>query len=485
MKKILSLTTMLLLLRFLADAQVSDVHASLEVQGVETTNGTVPFWLRANQYGSVPLSGTSGSFIGRLRKDYDTTRRVFDWAASFEGRVNLGRTSQFNLIEGFVKGKAGVFELQAGRSKDVVGLTDSTLSTGSFPISGNALGIPQVRLSIPNYYSLPIFGKLFAVKGAFANGYLGDVNVHYGKNKLDYTTYFLSNSLYVKVGMPSWRFKLQAGYNHQALWGDEKRLFPKFNLSGAATYWYVLAGKLYQGSKVGNHLGSVDLGAEYRFDGLTVSLYRQNLYDKGALSRLANLKDGLNGISFVNNSRDNNGDFYWKKVVLELFYTVNQAGELSSKPTESGAEDYYNNYEYIEGWSYKNMALGNPFITSVVDARKNLGRNDNQFFLNNRVKVFHAATQLYVFKWLYTAKLSYSQNYGTYETGTGNFRGVQGIRKPGNPGAFKEVNQLSAYLEGLRPLKNGYSIGYDIGYDQGGLLYNSFGGIIKVSKSFL
>ncbi|WP_184546083.1 capsule assembly Wzi family protein [Mucilaginibacter sp. FT3.2] len=484
MKKILSLTTFWLLMHLAASAQVSDIHASLEVQGIETTNGVVPFWLRSNQYGSVPLPGGSGSFIGRVRKDYDTTRRVFDWAASFEGRVNVGNRSQFDLIEGFVKGKAGIFELKAGRSKDIIGLTDSTLSTGSFPISGNALGIPQISLSIPNYYSIPVLGKLFAVKGAYVNGYMGNVIVRSGKRTGNYTNYFLSNSLYLKVGMPSWRFKFEAGYNHQALWGDEKLIFPKFNLSGSETYWYVLTGRLYQGSKVGNHLGSVDVGAEYRFDGLTLSVYRQSLYDKGALSKLANIKDGLNGISLVNN-QPGTGDFQWKKVILELFYTVNQAGTLSSKSTQSGAEDYYNNYEYVEGWSYKNEALGNPFITTALDARSNLGRAQDQFFINNRVKVFHAATQFYAFKWLYTAKFSYSMNYGTYDTGSSKYIGVGGIRNPSNPGAFSEVNQFSAYLEGLRSLKHGYTVGYDVGYDRGGLLYNSFGVILKVSKSFL
>jgi len=34
-------------------------------------------------------------------------------------------------------------------------------------------------------------------------------------------------------------------------------------------------------------------------------------------------------------------------------------------------------------------------------------------------------------------------------------------------------------------LKNGYSIGYDLAYDNGELLYNSFGIILKLSKSFM
>lgn len=469
-----------------ARSQETDVHISLEAQGIETTNGTVPFWLRSNQFGSIPLSGTSGSMIGRIRKDYDTTK-TFGWGASFEGRGNAGKTSQFILIEGFVKAHAGIVELKAGRSKDIVGLVDSTLSSGSFPISGNALGIPKVSLSIPNYYSIPVFGKLFAIKAALANGYLGNVKAKYVKEPADFKGYYLQNDFYIRIGKPSWRFKFQAGFNHEAIWGNEKRVFGNyFNLSEPEAYWYVLTGKTFKGqSKVGNHLGSVDLGAEYKFDELTVLLYRQNFYDIGALGSLANIADGLNGIRITNN-QPQNSNFHWNKFLFEFLYTANQAGVLGSKRTKSGAENYYNNYEYLEGWSYNDLGLGTPFITTINNARTNLGSAEKQFFINNRVLALHAAAQVSLFNWLYTGKLSYSQNQGTFETGTQPFLSVGGhVKYPDNYGSFKKVNEYSAYLGALKPLKNGYSIGYDIGYDHGGLLYDSFGVILKVSKSFL
>ncbi|MDN3549747.1 capsule assembly Wzi family protein [Mucilaginibacter aquaedulcis] len=469
----------------IVSAQEKDVHVSLEAQGIGTTSGAVPFWLRSNQFGSTPLSGGSGSFIGRIRKDYDTTK-TFGWAASFEGRANIGNNSRFNVIEGYVKAHAGVFELKAGRSKDIVGMVDSSLSSGAFSISGNALGIPKVGISIPNYYSIPVLGRLFAVKGGFANGYAGNVDVQYGNKPAKFKSYYLENSLYVQLGKPSWRLKLRAGYNHEVLWGDEKRVFgPRFTLTGSETYWYVLTGKVFNFSKVGNHLGSLDVGGEYRFDDLTLTAYRQNFYDKGGLGSLANIKDGLNGVSVLNNS-PGSGNVRWKKILFEFLYTANQAGKRDSKRTESGAEDYYNNYEYVEGWSYRNMGLGSPFMTTRIDGRDNLGSYFRQFFVNNRVSAWHLAAQIEAYDWFYTAKISYSKNLGTYETGNESFRGISGIlTKPNRPGAFKEVRELSTYLEGIRPLKNGYTVGYDIGYDNGGLLYNSFGVILKVSKAFM
>ena len=143
--------------------------------------GHVPFWLRSNQFGSIPLDNASLSLIGAIRKDYDTTKtRIFDWGASVEGRANIGDKSNFTLIEGYAKLRISIFEIRAGRSKEIMGLCDTSLTSGAFAVSGNALGIPKVQISIPEFYSLPLFGKLFAFKGNYAHGWIGETSMNYG-----------------------------------------------------------------------------------------------------------------------------------------------------------------------------------------------------------------------------------------------------------------------------------------------------------------
>ena len=118
-------------------SQSNNWHYSIEGQGIVSPSGKLPFWFRADQYGSVPLPGTSGSLLGTIYKDYDTTRKhKIDWGAGFETRANFGKGSNLTLIQGYVKGRLGVFELKAGRTKEIVGLVDSTLSTGAFSVSG-------------------------------------------------------------------------------------------------------------------------------------------------------------------------------------------------------------------------------------------------------------------------------------------------------------------------------------------------------------
>src|ERR1700759_4553843 len=117
-------------------AQTEPVGGSLEVQGVLATPHNTPFWFRSNQYGSIPLPGSSGAVIGKLHIDYDSPRTsLIDWGRALEVRGDLGETTRGTIIEGYGKLKIGIFELKAGRIKEIMGLVDTTLSSGAFAIS--------------------------------------------------------------------------------------------------------------------------------------------------------------------------------------------------------------------------------------------------------------------------------------------------------------------------------------------------------------
>jgi len=486
-------------------AQDSLYHFKVEAQGIATSKNHVPFWMRSNQFGSVPLDGASGSFIAGATKSYASPYqkggKFFDWGAGFEGRVNGGNRGQFLLLEAYGKIRLAMFELKAGRTKDVMGLNgDTTLSSGNFAVSGNALGIPKVEISIPNYYTLPIFDGLFAIKGNIAHGWVGrmpfqkgqfaDPNHPYIKDGVP--TYFHQTSLYGRIGKTNWRAKVYLGINHEAYWGNEKAIYGEyFGLSPIETFYHVLIGKVYRFgggtgyTKIGNQLGSVDIGFQYDFDNISLLVYRQNIYDVGALSRLANIRDGLNGITLTNRMyrTDLSSGFQWKKILVEFLYTKNQAGEKWSKATKSGDEDYYNNGYYFKGWSYHEVGIGTPFITPARLVREGQPRDPRQFFVNNRVIAFHLGAELSYKSWSFLGKASYSKNYGTFATSeTGASLGDR-YRDPVY-GIFKNVNQFSLYGEIGRSLANGYSVGAAIAIDRGKLLNNSMGGFLKITKSF-
>lgn len=483
-------------------AQDPAIKYELEAQAIGASKDVVPFWMRANQFGAVPLSGASGGFIGRAYKDYQTEdEKLFDWGFGFEARANVGKNSNAQVIAAFAKVKLAMFQLKAGRSKDVMGLNgDTLLSSGNFSVSGNALGVPKVELSIPEYYRVPILGGLFSAKGNFVHGWLGRTKIlneisptstiTYIINDTIPKTYFHQKSLYIRLGMENWRLNLYGGFNHQVFWGNEQAAYgPNFELSPSETFYHVVIGKAYGNtgvptSKIGNQLGSIDLGASYDFDALRVMIYRQSFYDVGALSKLANINDGLNGISFENkNYGERESGFVWKKLLFEFFYSKDQAGYPWSKFTKSGDEDYYNNFYYVKGWSYEQQGIGNPLITPRSEARSGQAIKDAEYFINNRVVALHAGFIGSLNSWTFMTKLTYSKNYGTFGTSIyGSSTGA--IRPPQYRKIFEPVKQYSFYLEGTKTLNNGYSAGFATALDRGQLLNNSLGLILKLKREF-
>lgn len=472
--------------------QVRNYNFTVQTLGGYTTPGVVPFWLRSNQFGSIPLDGASLSFIGSARKDYEPSKdKLFDWGASFEGRANLGQGSNLTLIEGYGKVRLGIFELRAGRSKKITGFCDSTLTSGSWAISGTNLGIPEVELSVRDFWSLPWFGQLFAFKGNFSHGWMGEMDMsrYILHDTVNVTSYLHQKSLYGRFGKPSWRMKLYGGFNHQVVWGDEQAYYlNEYTLTPIQTYYYVITGKRYsngyiQDERQGNHLGSIDLGLEYQFENIRLTLYRQSIYEAGGLAHLANIEDGLNGI-ILENSRYEGQSYSWKKFLIELLYTKKQSKDAWSPIADQiYFERYYNHGQYVQGWSYNGMGLGTPFIGTRTFIRRELPTAPRDYFVNNRVIVLNFGGEGNIQSIACLFKITWSKNFGTYFTA--DDEDGAGIDDAGIYGVFGEQEQFSTYFELNKVVNNKLNVGLIGAYDSGNLYYNSFGVFLKASYTFV
>ncbi|MCF0042522.1 capsule assembly Wzi family protein [Dyadobacter fanqingshengii] len=463
-------------------AQSSRLSAGLEAQAGLTSDATVPFWLRSNQFGSIPLNGPSISLIGRAQVNYDSTKSsLLKWKTGVEGRFNVGKEHNFTLIQGYAGVKIGIFELQAGRTRDVVGLVDTTLSSGAFSISGNALGIPKVQFAIPDFYELPFANGLLAFKGSLAHGWLGEIPLQYGRIK-SAKTQFHHKSFYGRIGGKNWRMKLYAGFNHQVFFGNESRIWANFDLSAAQTYKHVVLGKAWNYSKVGNHMGSMDAAIDYDTDKMKFLLYHQFFYEVGGLAHLSNLRDGLTGFS-VTNKKKPSEQFIISKGLLEFFFSRNQGGESWSPITPSGDEDYYNNYLYTQGWSYKGLGLGNPLITTTNDLREGLPRYPTDYFTNNRVVALHLSLVISNLLWQFHTRLTYTNNYGTFGTSeNGHTAGER--HTPPIYGIFPQTPQFMGYVKIVRNLRKDTILSLTIAADSGKLLHASQGMFLTAAKAF-
>lgn len=435
-----------------------------------STSGVNPFWLRTNEYGTVPLKSNYTTFGGKIFYDYDSTYtiakklRKLNWGYGIDAIANLGNEKKIYLPEAYAKIRFGAFELYLGKRKEISGIVDSTLSSGSFSLSGNAMPIPKLQLSLPNYVRIDRRG-LISLKGGYAHGYF-DNDRQYTKNVKLHQKW-----LYFKLGKPDWKINLTAGFNHQVMWGGQSPFYSNNGQlpDGIKNYKYVVLGTRgaisdtktgnFDENRVGNHLGSIDVGASLNTDIGLFNIYRQSFYEDGSLFYLLNITDGLNGVSLKSNNK------LIEKVCFEYLNTTNQGGNqfIIDNQYLRGGDNYYINSQYLDGYSNKNKIMGTPFIQIRSLNWGNNKANSDFYIDNTRVRVFHLGINGSVKKFTYIFKSSFSKNFGMYTEKT-------------NLNQFSFFNNLNYHFLNT---KFGNSISLNTSFDIGQLYPNSFGGSLK------
>ncbi|GAB3279109.1 hypothetical protein GCM10027347_53670 [Larkinella harenae] len=454
---------------------------SVEAGTFLATQGTNPFWIRSNEFGEIPLNSQGFTIRAQAKKEYDSVfTKKFSYGYGARAVLNVGKTNQVLLAELYGKIRYGIFEFSAGRRREIQGLADSSLSAGSYIWSGNALPLPKVEVSIPKYTRIMKNG-LIAVKGNFAHGWFGAAD--------SMKNYYLhQKSFYLRIGKPDWRFKFYGGFNHQVQWGGTL-LYPRIDRgvqitkygSDLESYLYVVTAKsLYTGdlvirngkasaeggNRVGNHLGTFDIGLEYENSSAKWFLYRQSIYEDGSLYYLNNIADGLLGLS-VSRKQADRGVL---RVVLEYLNTTSQGGPYTSSAGGDdrlrGRDNYFNNGRYIDGWTYKGQTIGTPFIMPLrytTGLPQNLAANPN-LIVNNRIRAFMVAVRSQVSKFDLITRISVSENLGSYDIPL-------------------KYNQTSLQQQVVYALNN-YTIKATVAYDNGGLLKQNFGASLLAKRSF-
>lgn len=441
---------------------LSNTKYQLETGTYLSTSGQTPFWLRSNQYGIVPLSSPMLTFRGSAHKEYDSTKnenqklKKFGYGYGFWGVANVGKQSAFLLPEAYLKVRYGAFEFYGGRRREIMGLVDTTLTSGSYIWSGNALPMPKIQISIPNYRQI---GKSsIFIKGGMSHGWFGDQG--YVKNYYLHQKWF-----YGRIGKENAKFKFYAGFNHQVQWGGiTENKDPLYSKDGQLapyplySYQFILIPFLQKliianpnkltsydsGLAVGNHLGSVDMGFEFENNTMKLLFYKQQPYDFArSLYTLNNIEDGLYGLSIKLKNHS-----LIRKVLIEYLYTVSQGlYRLGKYRTSNYVENdnYFSHGQYI-AWDYNNLIIGTPFIL----------KNDRGIY-NNRVKAFSAYLNGTLLK-----KVSYLMG-GTFSSNLGVY------------GLDLSKNQFSAKINTTYSLKNNASLLSQLTFDVGKLYSKNIG----------
>ncbi len=403
------------------------------------------YFLRNMAYGTVPSKGSAWATQINISQDIDSiAHSPLAIRYAIQGNLNLGKETRVLLPEAYLQLASRKFSLYVGRKREIFGIADSSLSSGSYIWSGNALPLPKVQASTKGFVSL---GKrqLFAFNTGMAHGWFGNDSVQ---------RYFLHQKwFYGRLGKPEWRVQLFAGFNHQVQWGG-KPMRPYIETQTGklisdygndwATYLKVVSGisRNAQGNgtdinglplnealnRSGNHLGTIDIATQIRFNYFRLLVYRQSIYEDGSLYYLSNISDGLTGISL----RSLQSKSIIQQINLEWLRTDNQGGATGSGntiPELRGGDNYFNNGIYDAGWTYKGQVIGTPLLTPLSQLNPALLQGNTTLMnpsaiLNNRVKAFSLAISGSYQAWDYQSRLVISSNWGTYGRPLDNVRQV-------------------------------------------------------------
>ena len=490
--KYLLLTALLIFTLQLNQAR-AQAGFSFETSALISSENTTPFWLQANRYGMYSQNGTQ--FLTRLQyhSSFENLGPFsIHYGADLIARPAINSTINFN--QGYLKVRAYGFEMAAGRFHNTSPLHDVELSMGSLGVSTNANPIPQIRIGLDDWQSIPFTNDFIEIKAHLTHGWLGsrrftdDVLLHEKVGHLRF-----GGSLPVN---------LYGGMAHYAKWGGKNHPIDGDIPTRLSDYWnvfFALGGDEFtpgaeQAYALGDHLGAWDFGFYLYLDDVNVKVYRQFPLETKDNLKLKSLQDALTGVSF---DFSENVRLPFNRFLYEFLYTKFQDGvrrpnivngrNCAENPDPAicrdnyrGNEDYYNHGLYRTGWAYNFRTIGNPLF---------ILNEDNLGIVNNRIVAHHIGFISTVGDVQFTGKATYSRNYGKYcdnripDIGEGELFGIQCENIVDTIGG-RMIEQWSFLASSVIPLNlseiPNVSLIFELAFDNGALIGDQFGGLIGV-----
>ncbi|HEY0174738.1 MAG TPA: capsule assembly Wzi family protein [Pedobacter sp.] len=385
----------------------------------------LPLWLVSNRFGVVSdqkfdftthFGISNSNRIGPEMSIYDNNDRgiYFNYGLDAYNNDHLHKTV---FEQAFVKARYKNLTLSVGRFEQIIGEVDHDLSTGSLGVSGNALPIPKINLSL-DYTDVPFTNGWLQFKGMFSHGWMGP-------DQFMKHAFLHEKNLYLRIGKG--KFKLYGGIQHYAVWGGENPGLPKTDRSLAGFLDVVLV-KIsddgtttgqFRPNRSGDQRGVIEAGAEWEDENTKIDFNNQTPFDSGQGIDIRN-RDRLLSLNIT----DKRPDAILKKITFEFISTKQMNDFYASRYRES----YYNNGVYRTGWEYNDMIIGTPLFVNRVRGSKyfddvkpydwnapagTILANNN--IIGNRVVGGHVGFVTAITDHIYSkTMITYTMNYGTY-----------------------------------------------------------------------
>jgi len=477
---------------------MNDFVVSMLLGTMASTGGFLPFWATTGHYGLIDDNTSAIAQIAAYSQ-FDSTK-VFQYrfggsfAAAADHLYDNG-TADFRLMADELYGSICFrnvpLTLDLGMKHQPVDFAaagrmingESTLGSlsttgGHLTWSGNARTMPGYTLTL-DPLAIPFTGKHLWIYGAFGDYKTLDTETSFVPNRLIHST-----KAFLKVDFLK-RFSLHLGLDHYAVWGGDAgtNITLENYLRMAAGQSAGSDGTLSdQINVIGDQGGSEMIKLTYAGEGYDITLQHEIPYSDRSGMRFVNFPDGVNTACL--SWRDRNR--WVTDILYEYAYTMYQSGPIHRESYDSeghstipesemcttGIDNYFNNGEYPDGWTYFGRTIGYPlFYTNAPDA---LGRTHG--VRNNRLRAHHIALSGNLFHVApYKLMLTYSHDYGTYKA---PYTGESQYQKPWGTVQETPLDQFSAAFTGQIPLLrllSGLSLSYGLYLDAGAVLPDSFG----------
>lgn len=394
-----------------------------ELQGTVSGGDHNPLWLNANRYGLSSLKKSNGYLRGAIERPLSLDKdRKWGVGYGLDVAVAAGFTSTLVVQQAFAEVRWLKGMLTVGAKEQPMELKNQELSSGSQTFGINARPVPQVRLALPDYWTIPGTRKWLALKGHIAYGKTTDDG--WQKDFTNQEHRYTENGLYhskagyLKVGKAGKPFSVEMGIEMACMFGgtaymkedDGDKVFE--NASDLKAFFHALipgGGEVnettYRNDE-GNQLGSWLLRLNYDAQDWCVSLYADKYFEDHSAMFMLDY-DGYGTGEEWNTKKDNRYLLYdfkdfmlgaelqlrqgtWlQNIVVEYLYTKYQSGSVYHDRTKSysdhiGGLDEYYNHHILMGWQHWGQVMGNPLYLSPLYNED--GRIEVK---NNRFKAWH------------------------------------------------------------------------------------------------
>jgi hypothetical protein len=315
------------------------------------------WWLTKNSYGITKLQSQLTFDNNQVHTSYK-----IDISSDVNGKIYIGNS----FIKHHFSEKTFI---RIGKYyRDYSNYLTDILSSGHMLISNNAEPMPKVGFVTSKDFKRSNF---ISFNAGLSHGFFS-TNSYYNK-----APYLHEKFIYLNYEKNEHKFGI--GMVHAAIWAGNityeggtipNRNFPA-NIKNFLKVFIASDGE-YEGgphaNALGNHLGIWDFFYENQINEKKIKLYYQHFFEDTSSLRFQNKTDGLWGIQIDN---------YIPNTIFLIEY-LNTTNCCNNPPYQD--DDYYGNYQYIDGWRYKNNIIGNAFV-NTLDSSSIWIRNSNEIEL--------------------------------------------------------------------------------------------------------